>query len=727
MSTKEHKKLLLSAGAIACSVMLWCPGGSAFVSETEPELFATGDFDGNGRTDIVIFDRISGKYRLGYQKEDGTFNWIGHRLSGAKDISCIAVGKLLDPKKDALVFTAADLNMLAIADASDPAATPKPQPIELELLGPFGVAAIDIGGAGNNQLDDLVLASIYNDPDPHKIALLRNNDGKTFKVISQSVAKAQLKRANRITLKSGGPVCLAGMMVGDDGASFRIVDLSGGKESLLVEIGDLPAESDYVVMARGGDSLPAIVFYQRGEQNIRVHQLEKSGDKLKAGEAKTFDLEKPIKLLVAVPKAEGAQLLAIFGKGESASVLALEGNEPPKAVQTIEVRSGDALFGAVAIESGFVLFSSPDYMKFSTLEQCYRLTGNNYTPGATEKLASLADNDDWTVPDIHKRIVETLEKEGVASAADMKPYTNAIPGSAVTYVMIPIPGGEFVMGSPENEKGRKPDEGPQHKVKISPFWIGKFEVTWNEYEIFMYPDDEKKLRESYPTDEKVNALSDGVTRPSKPYTEMSFGMGREGFPAISMTQHAANKYCQWLSAKTGHFYRLPTEAEWEYACRAGTTTAYYFGDDASKLSEYGWFEENSEENGDWKYHKVGKKKPNPWGLHDMHGNVWEWCLDQYEDNYEKFADTVHQDPWNKATKPYPHVVRGGSFDDEASRLRSAARRGSDPVWKMRDPQLPKSIWWFTDAKFVGFRIVRPLNVPPPEQLKAYWTSGVERD
>ncbi|MGC8989755.1 MAG: formylglycine-generating enzyme family protein, partial [Verrucomicrobiia bacterium] len=182
-----------------------------------------------------------------------------------------------------------------------------------------------------------------------------------------------------------------------------------------------------------------------------------------------------------------------------------------------------------------------------------------------------------------------------------------------------------------------------------------------------------------------------------------------------------------LSAKTGHFYRLPTEAEWEYACRAGTTTAYYFGDDASKLAEYGWFEENSEENGDWKYHKVGKKKPNPWGLHDMHGNVWEWCLDQYEDNYEKFADTVHQDPWNRATKPYPHVVRGGSFDDEASRLRSAARRGSDPVWKMRDPQLPKSIWWFTDAKFVGFRIVRPLNVPPPEQLKAYWTSGVERD
>ncbi|RME96644.1 MAG: formylglycine-generating enzyme family protein [Verrucomicrobia bacterium] len=304
----------------------------------------------------------------------------------------------------------------------------------------------------------------------------------------------------------------------------------------------------------------------------------------------------------------------------------------------------------------------------------------------------------------------------------MRPYTNTIPGTTVTYSMVVIPGGEFVMGSPEDEPGRNPDEGPQHKVKISPFWMGQFEVTWNEYELFMYPDDEKKLRQHYPTPEEVNAVSDAVTRPSKPYTEMSFGMGRDGYPAICMTQHAANKYCHWLSAKTGHFYRLPTEAEWEYACRAGTTTAYSFGNDVSKLGEYAWFEENS----DFKYHKVGRKKPNPWGLYDMHGNVWEYCLDQYADSYDVVLDQK-VDPWNKATKPYPHVVRGGSYDDPAEMLRSAARRGSDPSWKMRDPQLPKSIWWFSDAPWVGFRIVRPLKVPPPEKLQQYWTSGVEKE
>jgi formylglycine-generating enzyme required for sulfatase activity len=305
----------------------------------------------------------------------------------------------------------------------------------------------------------------------------------------------------------------------------------------------------------------------------------------------------------------------------------------------------------------------------------------------------------------------------------MKLYTNTIPGTKVSYVMVPIPGGEFVMGSPASEPERKPDEGPQHKVKVDPFWIGRCEVTWNEFELFMYPDEERKLKDLLPTDPAVDQVSDGVTRPTKPYVEMSFGMGKDAYPAIAMTHHGANKYCQWLSAKTGEFYRLPTEAEWEYACRAGTTTAYSFGDDAAKLEEYAWFEQNS----DFKYQKVGKKKPNPWGLYDMHGNVMEWCLDQYEDNYNRFTVPVTADPWVRATKPYPHVARGGSWDDMAAALRSAARRGSERSWKMTDPQLPKSTWWLSDAKWVGLRLVRPLKVPSAEQLTKYWTSGTERD
>jgi formylglycine-generating enzyme required for sulfatase activity len=257
------------------------------------------------------------------------------------------------------------------------------------------------------------------------------------------------------------------------------------------------------------------------------------------------------------------------------------------------------------------------------------------------------------------------------------------------------------------------------------------EVTWEEYEPFMLNADEAKIRNAtYKSD-----AADAVTKPSKPYLEMSFGMGKTGYPAIGMTQHAANKYCQWLSAKTGHFYRLPTEAEWEYACRAGTTTAYSFGDDPAKLSQYAWFDDNS--NG--KYHQGEKKKPNPWGLYDMHGNVAEWCLDQYDPTfYLQGKDKLSENPWNKATKPYPHVIRGGAWMDvltavwqpdkfsPEAQLRSAARFASKREWKT-DPNLPPTVWYLDQASFVGLRVVRPFKIPSAEDMNAYWNSGVEFD
>jgi formylglycine-generating enzyme required for sulfatase activity len=251
----------------------------------------------------------------------------------------------------------------------------------------------------------------------------------------------------------------------------------------------------------------------------------------------------------------------------------------------------------------------------------------------------------------------------------------------------------------------------------------KCEVTWAEYELFMYPDESKQTPLTSGTTNYTSDLSDAVSRPSKPYVEMSFGMGKDGYPAISMTQHGCNIYCQWLSAKTGHFYRLPTEAEWEYACRAGTTTAYYFGNDPATLGDYAWFADNS----DGKYQKVGQKKPNAWGLYDMLGNVDEWTLDQYDpEYYAKFKETVTE-PWNKSTTPYPQVVRGGSWQDDPDKLRCATRRASSPDWKMQDPQLPKSIWYHTDAQFLGFRIIRPLQAPTAAELQKYWYSGVEKE
>jgi formylglycine-generating enzyme required for sulfatase activity len=325
------------------------------------------------------------------------------------------------------------------------------------------------------------------------------------------------------------------------------------------------------------------------------------------------------------------------------------------------------------------------------------------------------------VTGIYKKIVANLKEK---SPADMKAYTMEIVGTPVTFDMVPIPAGEFVMGSPASEKDRKPDEGPQHKVKIEPFWMGKCEVTWNEYELFMYPADEGRFASANGgATPYIDKTADGVARPTKPYVEMSFGMGKDGYPAISMTQHAANKYCEWLSARTGQFYRLPTEAEWEYACRAGTTTTYYFGDDASQLGDYAWYDKNS----DFKYQKVGKKKPNPWGLYDMLGNAAEWTLDQYEPNYNNFKRAITDNPYVRQTAPYGQVVRGGSWDDTADKLRVAGRKVSDKSWKQQDPQLPKSIWYLTDAQFLGFRVVRPLKVPPADELVNFWNNGFEKE
>jgi formylglycine-generating enzyme required for sulfatase activity len=202
---------------------------------------------------------------------------------------------------------------------------------------------------------------------------------------------------------------------------------------------------------------------------------------------------------------------------------------------------------------------------------------------------------------------------------------------------------------------------------------------------------------------------------------MTFGMGKHGYPAVCMTQLAARIYCRWLTQKTGRYYRLPTEAEWEYACRAGTKTAYSTGDDPAALAEFAWYADNSEE----KYQPVGKKKPNPWGLHDMHGNVAEWVLDQYvKDQYSKLAPGPAAKTLAIPTTEYPRVVRGGSWKDPVQRLRSASRVFSVEEWKEQDPQFPQSIWYFTDAQHVGFRVVRPLTEPSEEEKKAYWDAGL---
>ncbi len=314
----------------------------------------------------------------------------------------------------------------------------------------------------------------------------------------------------------------------------------------------------------------------------------------------------------------------------------------------------------------------------------------------------------------------------------MVPYEETIPGTDVTFQMIPVPGGTFRMGSPADEADRSADEGPAFEVKVEPFWIGRCEVTWAEYRTYMAACDLFKALEAANM-RPVNATNeaDAVTAPSNlydPSTTFTNGEDPE-LPAVTMTQFAARHYTKWVSRLTNRFYRLPTESEWEYACRAGSRTPWSSGDDPDSLDEVAWFADNADET----THPVGGKQPNAWGLHDMHGNVAEWVLDQLaDDGYAKQAALPQPVAAAAAivwpTKLSPRIVRGGAYYDEADRLRSAARRGSEDVaWKDVDPNLPKSPWWYTEepALGVGMRLVRPSVTPPIDQQTRWWNADVE--
>ena len=362
----------------------------------------------------------------------------------------------------------------------------------------------------------------------------------------------------------------------------------------------------------------------------------------------------------------------------------------------------------------------------------------------------------------------------------MVPYTATIPGTKVTFEMIPVPGGTFKLGSPTTEKGRDTYEGPQVAIAVEPFWIAKCEVTWGEFHVYMELYEslkefenfrsilnvdknffngmtelkKKKIKERILTmqvklrdnlkdylvlrehvEAKVKEV-DAITVPSPIYLpELHYSSGEESnLPACTMTHYSAKQYTKWLSGVSGEEYRLPTEIEWEYAARAGTTTTYSFGDSPETLGDYAWYFENANE----KAQAVGKKKPNPWGIHDMHGNVAEWVLDQFDkDAYTNLAKqkkettVLQRTVWPK--KERPCVLRGGSWDDDAGFCRSAKRirSGADWLkgdWKEIDPMIYKSPWWFTNqvTTQVGFRIIRQLKPMSLLDKKLVWNTKVAR-
>ncbi len=309
--------------------------------------------------------------------------------------------------------------------------------------------------------------------------------------------------------------------------------------------------------------------------------------------------------------------------------------------------------------------------------------------------------------------------EAAAEVTEFKNFTETVPGTSASINMIAVPGGEFEMGSASDEALRNDDEGPQHKVRVSPFFMAEVEVTWDQYWAFFGETmSEGRTAPSVIYANNTREDIDAVSGPTPPFGAPDQGWGQGSRPAITMTHYGAETFCQWLSLKTGRTYRLPTEAEWEYAARGGTSTPYYFAGDPKKFTSEGIVRKlfgsdttgiasnviyalNSSNRTD----EPAKVAANPFGLKNMLGNVMEYCSDWYaEDAYSKVSDGA-VDPKGPASGT-EYVVRGGYYASDAADVRCAARAHTEhDAWLKTDPQNPKSIWWYSDIKGIGFRVV----------------------
>ena len=332
----------------------------------------------------------------------------------------------------------------------------------------------------------------------------------------------------------------------------------------------------------------------------------------------------------------------------------------------------------------------------------------------------------------HESLKDVFKPSGkiYESATEVTAFENfieTIPGTAASISMIAVPGGEFTIGSPEDEPFREDNEGPQRRVRISPFFMGEVEVTWDQFWAF-YSETMSEGRTPPAVIYANNSREDidAVSGPTPPFGLPDQGWGMGSRPAITMTHYSAQTFCQWLSLKTGKKYRLPTEAEWEYAARGGTQTPYFFEGNPRKLSNEGFLKDIFKpdttgidshviyvNNSDNRSQEPSETRPNPFGLKNMLGNVMEYCEDWYaDDSYESITDG-ELDP-RGPSEGTEHVVRGGHYNSDAADLRSAARSHTEhDDWLKTDPQNPKSIWWYSDVKGIGFRVVCEV----PDNLK----------
>jgi len=261
----------------------------------------------------------------------------------------------------------------------------------------------------------------------------------------------------------------------------------------------------------------------------------------------------------------------------------------------------------------------------------------------------------------------------------LQAQTVEVPGTKIKFDLVALPGGKATIGSPADEAGRKDDE-KRREVTLQPFWLGAREVTWKEFNAYRYGKDlDAVTRPTVADNFFIDVIPDDFRTDPRPMTNARW--------------HSAVMYCEWLSKKTGRYFRLPTETEWEYAARAGSTAAA-----PDPLDEAGWYKSNSKA----RTHNGGELKPNAFGLYDLIGNVWEYALEPF------------------ASPDYGPVVRGGCWSSVPRELRYANRQPIPLKWYDDDSNPPRSVWWLTaHTVSVGFRVACAADASDARDREAY--------
>ncbi|MEO1616012.1 MAG: SUMF1/EgtB/PvdO family nonheme iron enzyme [Planctomycetota bacterium] len=305
----------------------------------------------------------------------------------------------------------------------------------------------------------------------------------------------------------------------------------------------------------------------------------------------------------------------------------------------------------------------------------------------------------------------------------MVPYQQRIPGSSEVIEMIPVSGGTIKLAElPSDEsyfEGKPPQVEWPMQVSFQPFWIGKYEITMGQYMqyrrlYYAQRRTQRKLRERRRWKPPEQGTVDAVTAPSDVYDSayhFEFASTNDS-AAVSMSQYAARHYTKWLSLLTHTDYRLPYRSEWQHACAAGSTGAFCFGDDPAKLDPFAVYFESPEVPRKQFTTKVGRRRPNAWGLYDMHGNVSEFVI---EDSAKTGLD-------------FGHVACGGDFNRDAVDCKATSVVRTDIDWWSDDPDFPMSPHWMTsdDARATGFRIISPLGKLNPAERQVAWEADTKR-